>query len=187
MATFYLINTTTVGTKKYISGDLLNDSLHPTADIAAAGGVLWPSADATIAAAGALVQAKRRARGMSEADSQLMMEAAVASALKGATGPTEGAALGDADATITVAQGKWRTIPAATLTAARALTLSAAGVAAGETIEITRLGTEAFAVAIINGGPGAGTIFSLVASKQGSVCAQFDGTNWKLRSFGVGS
>lgn len=91
----------------------------------------------------------------------------------------------DANATITKAQGAWRRMPAATLTANRIITLSPVGFAAGESIEITRLGVEAFTLAFVNGGPGAGTLYTMIASKLGYVKFQLlaDG-NFALRAFG---
>ena len=75
MATFYLINTTTVGTSKFFAGDFLDDSLDATTAIAAAGGVLWPSADAIVAAAAAKALAARR-RGANESALDAIMSAA---------------------------------------------------------------------------------------------------------------
>jgi hypothetical protein len=98
-----------------------------------------------------------------------------------------GANLADADATIAVAAGLWRKVPSATLTANRAITLGTTGAAAGDQITVTRLGTEAYTLAFINGGAGAGTLHTLPASKVGFVKAQFDGSNWALREAGVGS
>lgn len=96
-----------------------------------------------------------------------------------------GAALADTSPTVTVAQGQWRVQPAASLTANRSITLGTAGAAAGDQIEFTRLDLGAFTLAFINGGAGAGTLFTMAVSKLGYARFQFDGTNWALRSFGV--
>lgn len=96
-----------------------------------------------------------------------------------------GAALTDAPATITVAQGKWRVLPAATLTATRAFTLSTTGAVAGDQITITRLDATANTITIVNGGAGAGTIATLPVSVVGFATCQFDGTNWALRQVGT--
>lgn len=95
-----------------------------------------------------------------------------------------GTDLTDAPATITVAQGSWRKMPAATLSATRAFTLGTTGAVAGDQIEITRLDTTANTMTVVNGGVGAGTLFTFPVSKIGSARFQFDGTNWALRTVG---
>lgn len=97
---------------------------------------------------------------------------------------TKGADLTDAPATITVAQGKWRVLPAATLSATRAFTLSTTGAVAGDQITITRLDATANTITVVNGGAGAGTLATLPVSTTGFVKCQFDGTNWALREIG---
>lgn len=82
MATFYLINTTIVGTQKMLPGQLVDDALTDATKITNAGGVLWPSADATVAAAAAKAQAAHKLRGASEADMESIMNAAVDSVQK---------------------------------------------------------------------------------------------------------
>jgi hypothetical protein len=96
----------------------------------------------------------------------------------------KGANLTDAAVTITVSQGKWRVLPAATLTANRIITLGTTGAVAGDQLTITRLDLTAFTLALLNGGAGAGTLLTLPVSKLGCATVQFDGTNWALRSFG---
>lgn len=96
-----------------------------------------------------------------------------------------GANLGDADATIQIGAGTWRKLPASTLSANRNLTLGTTGAVAGDQITITRLDATANTFAIINGGAGAGTLFTMPASKVNFVVCQFDGTNWFLRQMGV--
>jgi hypothetical protein len=65
MSTFYLMNTTYLGTAKYLAGRKIDDSMDPASAIRAAGGVLWPSADTSVAAA-ALVAQKAHAQGADE-------------------------------------------------------------------------------------------------------------------------
>lgn len=94
-----------------------------------------------------------------------------------------GTALADADASIAVADGRKRTIPAATLSASRTITLATTNALAGDIIEITRLDTTANTVAIVNGGPGAGTIATMPVSARSFIACRFDGANWNhLRS-----
>jgi len=97
----------------------------------------------------------------------------------------KGADLTNADVTITVAQGKWRKLPVSTLSAGHTCTLSTTGAVAGDQIEITRLDVTANTYAIIDGGTGTPTLFTMAASKLGYARCQFDGTNWFLRAFGV--
>lgn len=83
-----------------------------------------------------------------------------------------------ATTTIQVTQGRWRTL---TATQANAITLGTTGALPSDQIEITRLDTTAFAVTVINGGAGVGTLTTFVASKLNAGLFQFDGTNWALR------
>lgn len=98
--------------------------------------------------------------------------------------PDKGADLTDADATIQVGGNFWRVLPAATLTANHMLTLGTTNAADGDVIEVTRLDSTAFTYAIVNGGPGAGTLctFPISVRTWGRFC--FDGTNWSLRAGG---
>ena len=66
----------------------------------------------------------------------------------------KGSDLTNADVTITVAQGKWRKLPATTLSAGHTVTLSTTGAVAGDQIEITRLDVTANTYAVIDGGTG---------------------------------
>lgn len=100
-------------------------------------------------------------------------------------GIAKGANLTDADATVTVLQGNWRVLPAATLSAGRSITLGTTGAVAGDRIQFTRLDVSANTLAFINGGVGAGTLFTMAVSKLGCAEFQFDGTNWALKTFGV--
>lgn len=92
--------------------------------------------------------------------------------------------LGDVNTSIAVGGGRWRKASTA-LTASRSHTLATTGAAAGDQIEITRTDNAAFTCLIINGGPGAGTLVTLPASKASWARFQFDGTNWALRSLGT--
>ncbi len=85
--------------------------------------------------------------------------------------------------TIQITAGTWRKLP--TLGQGGTLTLGTTGAVAGDQIEITRSDTSAFTYAIVNGGAGAGTLYTMAVSKIGCAKFQFDGTNWALRSFGV--
>lgn len=111
--------------------------------------------------------------------------AADITALQNGGGKPAAVALTDANATITVAQGTWRVAAAALLTANRTVTLSTTGAVAGDQIQITRLDVGAFTLAIVNGGVGAGTLYTMAVSALGCATVQFNGTNWQLRNFGV--
>jgi hypothetical protein len=100
-------------------------------------------------------------------------------------GQTAGADLTNSNVTITVAQGRWRKLPASTLSGNHTCTLSTVGAIAGDEIEITRYDLTANTYAIIDGGSGTPTLITLAASKLGYVRARFDGANWILKSFGV--
>jgi hypothetical protein len=94
-----------------------------------------------------------------------------------------GASLGDASVSIAVSGGRKRTLPAATLSENREITLATTNAIAGNEIEITRLDVGAFTVAIVNGGPGAGTIATMPVSARSFIACRFDGANWNhLRS-----
>lgn len=83
-----------------------------------------------------------------------------------------------ASATITVAQGRWRSL---TATQANVITLDPTGALLNDQIELTRLDTSAFTVTVNNGGPAVGTLTVLVASKKNAALFQFNGTDWVLR------
>lgn len=84
---------------------------------------------------------------------------------------------------IAITGGGWRKLPL--LGQGGTLTLATTGAVAGDQIEITRSDAHAFTYAIVNGGTGAGTLYTMAASKIGCAKFQFDGTDWALRSFGV--
>jgi hypothetical protein len=83
--------------------------------------------------------------------------------------------------TIGVTGGPWRVIPATTLGADMTLTLDDAGASEGDTIELTRLDVGAYTVAIVNGGPGAGTLCTMPVSARAWGLFYFNGTNWTHR------
>jgi hypothetical protein len=94
--------------------------------------------------------------------------------------PKQGTDLTDANASIAVAAGNARVLPAATLTANRTLTLQTSGAVTGELMTIVRFGTEAYTFAIVNGGAGAGTKYTFPVSVARAAEFTYDGTNWNL-------
>jgi len=64
------------------------------------------------------------------------------------------------------------------------VTLLTAGALPGDTLLITRTDLVASVLAVINGGPGAGTIGSIPTSHRGSVLARFNGTDWLFEAGG---
>jgi hypothetical protein len=72
MAKFYLINTTIIGTTKLLAGELVDDTVTNTAPIISAGGILWPAADAVVAA-GAAIAMTARLKGASESSLDTIM------------------------------------------------------------------------------------------------------------------
>lgn len=107
--------------------------------------------------------------------------------MQGRSAGAAGPALTDANQTLLIDDGAWRTQPAGSLTANRVKTLSPTGATGGDQFTITRLDAGAFTLTIANGGPGGGNVAVLPVSKTGTVIAQFDGTNWVVRSVSVGS
>lgn len=65
-----------------------------------------------------------------------------------------------------------------TIGQATTVTLGTTGAVVGDLMRIVRTDTSAFTLAVVNGGAGAGTLATLIASKVGFVEAWFDGTNW---------
>lgn len=59
-----------------------------------------------------------------------------------------------------------------------AVTLGTTGAELGDRMTILSPGTAAHTVAVINGGAGAGTLYTIGSGKAGFVSAYFDGTNW---------
>lgn len=58
------------------------------------------------------------------------------------------------------------------------VTLGTTGAVKGDVMRIIRTDANAWTLAVANGGAGAGTLATLVASKVGFLQAYFDGTNW---------
>ena len=98
---------------------------------------------------------------------------------------TDRATLADATASITVSGGKWRHLPADTLTADRTVTLSATGAAAGDTITITRSDSSQRHLTIKDGV--GNTVLHRLSRAGADAKFYFDGTNWKLRRAGAPS
>lgn len=94
--------------------------------------------------------------------------------------PQRGADLTDANATIAVADGLERRIPAGTLGDNRTLTIDDAGAAEGDVWTLTRLDVGAYTIALVNGGVAGGTIATLPVSARAFADLTFDGTNWAL-------
>jgi len=99
--------------------------------------------------------------------------------------PDAGADLGDADATLTVGGGFWYTLPAATLTANRVVTLDPTNAEAGDPIEVTRLDTTAYTLTVVNGGPASGTLFTMPVSARSFALAYFNGSDFVPRRSGL--
>ncbi len=102
--------------------------------------------------------------------------------------PAQGANLGDANVTVTRAGAfSQYTMPGSSMSANRTVTLPSAaqGALPGDVALISRLDTTAFSLTVANGGPGAGNIAVLPASKQNFAMAWFNGTNWIFMSCGV--
>ena len=81
-------------------------------------------------------------------------------------------------ATLTVGGKPRRRIAVGALSANATLTLSTTGAVAGDWIAVTRLDVGAWTVALVNGGPAAGTLATMPVSARAYVRAYFDGTNW---------
>ncbi len=92
--------------------------------------------------------------------------------------PVEGTALTDADQTLTVAGGNDYTQSTA-LTASRTKTLGTTGSPeTGEIITIKRFTTAAFTMPVVNGGAGAGTLYTFPSGGKRVADFRYDGTNW---------
>lgn len=99
------------------------------------------------------------------------------------TNEPAGTALTDADATIQFTGGSWRKLPAATLSAARVLTLGNTGAYAGARLTVTRLDATANTYTIKDNA--AATLVVLPVSKVNFADFQHDGTNWFLKRCGT--
>ena len=95
--------------------------------------------------------------------------------------PDLGANITAATATLAVGGKRCRRIPVATLTANLTLTLLTTNAEAGDWIEIPRSDVGAFTVAIVNGGPAAGTLVTLPISVRSYARIDFDGTDFFVR------
>ena len=99
--------------------------------------------------------------------------------------PLQGDDLTDAAEDVGVGGNYWRVLPAATpLTASRTKTLITSNAARGDIITITRLGLGNYTMLVVNGGAGAGTLFTLPANEAWWCKSYFDGTNWLAHSAG---
>lgn len=93
--------------------------------------------------------------------------------------------LGNADATLTVDQGLWLTLPAGTLAANHTLTLSTTNAAPGAYVEVTRLDTSGNTFTLVNGGQAGGTVCVMPAGSRSNALAWFDGANFLHRRSGL--
>ncbi len=184
MSKFFLINNVRVGSSKRFAGSLIDDATVDVSKIRGAGGVLVSNGNAAVAVAAAIAQ-KFRKRGAPELMLAELMESSLSFTHE--VFP-RGAALGDAAVTLNWSDGLRRVLPAATLTASRTITFGIVAGAdgrlpvAGSRLTVTRLDATANTLVFVNGGPGAGTMATLVASKTGFFTGEFDGTNWEMVS-----
>lgn len=74
---------------------------------------------------------------------------------------------------------------AGTMSQGETITLGTTGAVEGDYIKIIRTSTSAQTAAVVNGGPGAGTLHTQPASKANFTEARFDGTNWTLSALGT--
>jgi len=94
--------------------------------------------------------------------------------------PNLGADLADGDATIVVGGKRRRRLVAGTLTQNSIATLSATNAREGHVLELSLLDAGAFTFAIVNGGPGAGTLATKASGEMRYVKVYFEGTDWVL-------
>lgn len=96
--------------------------------------------------------------------------------------PVDGADLANlASQSIDVGGDFWRVMP--TIGQTSTVTLATTNAERGDIITLTRTDASAFTLAIINGGPAAGTLVTFPVSLQGFGDFYFDGTNWlKMRA-----
>ena len=90
------------------------------------------------------------------------------------------AALTDANAGLAVGTASEFTAAPALLTATRTLTLSTTGATTGENIRIVRHDVSAHQLVIVNGGVGAGTLYTFPNSQARVADFTFSGTDWIL-------
>ena len=87
-------------------------------------------------------------------------------------------ARGDADVTLIVGTNAVYQNVTATLTSNRTITLSASYAVAGDLFRIRRTGLGAYTLAVVNGGPSAGTLKTFASATAGCADFVFDGANW---------
>lgn len=188
MTTLYLINPTQVGSAALLLPGATFDSVNDAtlvANIVAAGGLLSTGTAPIVAAAALCAQAHRQAQ------EQDQIYEIMATAAFGQPAAAIGAALGDANSNIDFTLSKRVVLPSVPNTASRTYTIlsaanSAQGAAAffplyvGARREVTINDVAAFTKLFVNGGAGAGTLATIVASKTGKVEVEWDGTNWVL-------
>lgn len=92
-----------------------------------------------------------------------------------------GTALTDADATVQVTAGNVWVLPSSTLSANRSMTLGTSGAVANDVLWVIRLDSNAYTLAVINGGAGAGTLVTGASATKFAFKFRFDGTNWSLQ------
>ena len=96
-----------------------------------------------------------------------------------------GTTIADSSVTIAIAQGLWRTLPAATLSTNRSTAITVA--AAGTEMILTRLDLSAYTWTVTCAGAGTPTLFVFPGGAKGSIRIQSNGTNWELKEAGVDS
>lgn len=93
--------------------------------------------------------------------------------------PIKGADLTDTAAQdVGVSGDFWRVLPSIPITQNITLTLVTANAEEGDIITITRQDVALFTVAVVNGGPGGGTLVTFPVSQKAFGDFYYDGTNW---------
>lgn len=90
----------------------------------------------------------------------------------------QGANIASNTSSLTVAGGRFRLIPVATLTGNLSIALSIVGATGPDYIEVTRLDVGAYTVTFTNGGTGGGTLATMPVSARARFVGWFDGVNW---------
>ncbi len=182
MAKFFLINNIRVGTTSLYAGALIDDAFEDVAKIRTAGGVLVTNANGLVSAAATLATKMRRRGAPPDSLAEIMQSALDFTHERF----PKGANLVAGDQTVKWSDGLRRVMPAATMAGAVVITLAVTAGAdgrlpqVGARWEFTRLDVTANTLAFLNGGSGAGTLCTLVASKLGFATFEFDGTDWGL-------
>jgi hypothetical protein len=189
MPTLILCTSIYEGSRFHFAGetfDSVNDA-KTIVTLQAAGAVLVDSTNGAAAAAGALARVVHsKQAGRPELCTAIMMGAIVD---QGCNLPKALLGAGTAQ-TPDLTSAKRFVEPAATLAGATVITLQvpthasqASGlfpVYQGTRREFTRLDVTANTLAFLNGGPAAGTLATLVASKLGYAMVEWNGTDWEL-------